>query len=270
MSEQKTEKKAFSGKTYSLFGKISDTGQYYSLIKELTGIFLQKCPDEKTLLSLIQKAGKNRSFLKKFSAKHVDRPLISFIKKTLKEALSVYTGNVKHHLKTLPISQRLDPIIATKEEQYHLYMVEIDLVNRIYKNAFKKSEFKFSLIAHCLRDFRPDCSSVSGDIEAICKACTNECFINLAGTLLKEYDIHPYISVTMEFEKLFKKLKAEHRSVGALGIACVPELAQGMRLCIKLGIPPIGIPLDANRCARWIKECRENSFDLGELEELVK
>ena len=74
----------------------------------------------------------------------------------------------------------------------------------------------------------------------------------------------------MDFDKLFRKLKSEHKSVGALGIGCVPELAQGMRLCIKLGLSPLGIPLDANRCARWMKEAHESSFNLKELEELIK
>jgi hypothetical protein len=50
----------------------------------------------------------------------------------------------------------------------------------------------------------------------------------------------------------------------------VPELAQGMRECIKLDIPPVGIPLDANRCARWMKQARESSFNLKELEALIQ
>lgn len=270
MAGHETKQKGFSGKTYSLYAETAETDSYYSLIKKLTDSFLQKCPDEKRLLSQIRKAGSNRSFLKKLPARHVDKPLISSIKKTLKNSLSVYTGNVKQHLKTLPFSRRFDGIITTKEEQYHLYMVEIELVNRIYRDAFKRSEYKFALIGHCLRDFRPDCQSVTGDIESICKGCTKECFINLGSLLLKKHNIHPYISVTMELEKLFKKLRAEHSNIGALGIACVPELANGMRLCIELGIPPVGVPLDANRCSRWMKQCRESSFNLRELEELIK
>jgi len=73
----------------------------------------------------------------------------------------------------------------------------------------------------------------------------------------------------MDLERLFKEIKAEHHSVGALGIACVPELVAGMRLCIKLGIPAVGIPLDANRCARWMNKTSESSFNLRELEELI-
>jgi hypothetical protein len=149
-------------------------------------------------------------------------------------------------------------------------MLEIELVNRIYKEAFKRSNYKFSLIAHCLRDFRPECKSAAGYYESLCKGCTKDCFIHLGSVLLKKYDIHPFISVSMDLKKLFKKIKAEHKSVGALGIACVPELAQGMRLCMKLGISAVGIPLDANRCARWMKQAHESSFNVKELEELVK
>ncbi len=270
MTEHETRQRTFSGKTYSLYGETTGTDQYYSLIKDLTDLFLQKCPDEKRLLVQIQKASGNFSFLDKLSGEHVDKPLISFIKKTLRDSLSVYTRNVKNHLKTLPLSQRFDSTLRTKEQQYHIYMVEMELVNRIYKEAFTNSEYKFALIAHCLRDFRPDCRSVPGDIESICKGCTEECFVNIGSLLLKKYNIHPYISVTMELEKLFKRLKANHPSIGALGIACIPELANGMRLCIKSGIPPVGVPLDVNRCARWMKQCHESSFNLSELEELVR
>ncbi len=149
-------------------------------------------------------------------------------------------------------------------------MIEIELINRIYREAFKQSEYKFALLPHCLRDFRPECKSVPGDIEYTCKRCTKECFINLGSILLKKYNIDPYIAITIDLEKLFKKLKAEHPSIGALGVACIPELVGGMRLCLKLDIPPVGIPLDANRCARWMNQAYESSFNLQELDKLLK
>lgn len=257
------------GKTYSLYGSDTDTDQYYSVIRKLTNLFLTRCPDEKELLIQIQKAGSKSSFVNRIKGVRVDKSLRSFITKTLSESLSVYTTGVKPHLKTLPVSQKFDSIIRTKEFQYHLYMIEIELVNRLYKEAFQRSTYKFSLIAHCLRDFRPECKSVAGEYESICKGCTKDCFIHLGSVLLKKYRIHPYISVSLDLEKLFKKIKDEHQKPGAIGIACVPELVHGMRLCIKLGIPPVGIPLDANRCARWMKKAHESSFNLKEFEMLL-
>jgi hypothetical protein len=269
MSSRISEKIPFRGKTYSLCLDEKNSGRYYELIRELTDKFLTRCSDEKKLLAHVRNASAQKSLIRKLSSRVADKELVSFIRQTLRETLSVYTSGVGQHLKSLPISQRFDPILRTKEEQYHLYMIEIELVNRIYKEAFRQSSYKFALIAHCLRDFRPECKAYSGDYETVCKGCTKDCLVHLGGTLLKKYDIHPYISITMDFEKLFKKIKADHKSVGALGIGCVPELVMGMRLCIEMDIPPVGIPLDANRCARWMKEAHETSFNMEELEKLI-
>jgi hypothetical protein len=258
------------GKTYSLYGDDTETDHYYKTIKNIADTCLYKCPDSERLLVHVQRAGNNRAFLGKFSARNIDRSLISFLKKILKDSLPLYTRAVKHHLRHLSLSERLDSTLGTNEENYHFYMLEIELLNRIYKKPFKTRKYKFALLAHCLRDFRPECQSVSGDIESLCRECTEECFINIGSHLLKKHHIHPLISTRMDLEKLFKQLKAEHPSIGALGIACIPELVNGMRLCLRLDIPAVGIPLDANRCARWMKQAYETTFNLKELEELLK
>jgi hypothetical protein len=267
--EQKEKYRAVTGKTYTLFGDDGSTYRYYSTIRNILDNLLLVCPDKQKLLLHIQNARNSRQSSKK-SSDLIDPTLISLIRKNTHETLSTYTRGVKEHLRSMSISQRFDERLRTKEKQYHLYMLEIEIVNRIYKEAFKNSEYKFALIPHCLRDFRPECQSVPGDIEAVCMGCTEECFINLGSLLLKKYGINPYIAVEMDQERLFRKLKAEHPSIGALGIACVPELVRGMRLCIKLDIPPVGIPLNANCCSRWMKITQESSYSLEELEELIK
>ena len=256
------------GKTYSLFAEGDDSEHYYTEIKRLADVFLQRCPDEKRLLGLIQKVGE-KPFRLGLKTTGADRKTLQFVRESLRQSLSVYTRKVSDHLKTLPYAKRIDGTLTTREEQYHLYMLEIELVNRIYREKFKRSEYKFALMAHCLRDFRPDCRSVEGDFEAVCKGCTEDCFIRLGSVLLQKYGINPYISVEMEQERLFRRLKQEHPSIGALGIACIPELARGMRLCIRTGISPVGIPLNANRCARWMSQAHETSFNLEQLEELL-
>ena len=268
MSNPKKLYRPVQGKTYSLFAEGDDSERYYATIKHLADVCLQRCPDEKRLLGLIQKAGK-KTFLLGLQTTKADRKVLQSVRDLLRQSLSIYTQNVSNHLKSLSLAKRSDSTLATPEEKYHLYMLEIELVNRIYKEDFKRSEYKFALIAHCLRDFRPECRSVEGDIEALCRGCTEDCFIHLGSVLLEKYGIKPYISVEMDQEKLFKRLKKEHPSIGALGIACIPELAMGMRLCIRIGIPPVGIPLNANRCARWMSQAHETSFNLEQLEELL-
>jgi len=257
------------GKTYSLFAEGDDSERYYAEIKRLADVFLQRCPDQKRLLGLIQKVGE-RPFLLGLKTTGADGKTLRFVRETLRQSLSIYTRKVSNHLKTLPIAKRMDSTLATTEEKYHLYMLEIELVNRIYREEFKSSEYKFALIAHCLRDFRPECRSEEGEFEAVCRGCTEDCFIHLGSVLLEKYGIKPYISVEMDQERLFGRLKQEHPSIGALGIACIPELAMAMRLCIRTGIPPVGIPLNANRCARWMSQAHETSFNLEQLEKLLR
>ena len=257
------------GKTYSLFSVDFDSEHYYAEIKRLADLFLRRCPDEKRLLGLIQKVGK-KPFISGLKTTGADQKTLQFVRETLRQSLSIYTQNVSNHLKSLPLAKRVDTTLTTTEEKYHLYMLEIELVNRIYREEFKRSEYKFALIAHCLRDFRPDCRSEEGDIEAVCRGCTENCLVHLGSVLLEKYGIKPYISVEMDQERLFRRLKQEHPSIGALGIACIPELAMGMRLCIRTGIPPVGIPLNANRCARWMDQAHETSFNLEQLEALLK
>jgi hypothetical protein len=256
------------GKTYSLFAEDDDSERYYAEIKRLADVFFRRCPDVKKLLGLIQKVGK-KPFLSSLKTTGADQKTLQFVRETLRQSLSIYTLKVSSHLKNLPHAQRVDDTLATTEEKYHLYMLEIELVNRIYREEFKRSEYKFALIAHCLRDFRPNCCSVKGDIEAVCRGCTEDCFVRLGSVLLEHYGIKPYISVEMDQERLLRRLKREHPSIGALGIACIPELAMGMRLCIRTGISPVGIPLNANRCARWMDQAQETSFNLEQLEELL-
>lgn len=257
------------GKTYSLFADGDDSEHYYREIKRLADVLLRRCPDEKRLLGLIQKVGK-KPFLSGLKTSWADQETLQFVRETLRQSLSIYTQNVSSHLKTLPLAKRVDPTLTTTEEKYHLYMLEIELVNRIYREEFKRSEYKFALIAHCLRDFRPDCRSEEGDIEAVCRGCTDDCLVHLGSVLLEKYGIKPYISVEMDQGMLFRRLKQEHPSIGALGIACIPEIAMGMRLCIRTGIPPVGIPLNANRCARWMDQAHETSFNLEQLEEVLQ
>jgi hypothetical protein len=260
--------KVVSGKTYSLFGIDTSTDLYFTTMRTIAESLLGLCPDQRSLLLHVQKAGGVR--IKKGSGYALDDVLIGYIRKTLHDLLKPYTRSVKEHLKSIPLSQRFDKIIRTQQERYHLYMLEIELVNRIYREAFRKSAYKFALLPHCLRDFRPQCKSVPGEMEYVCTGCTEDCFIRLGSQLLKKYGIQPYISITIDQGKLFRRLKAEYPNIGALGIACIPELAQAMRLCIKLGISPIGIPLSANRCARWMKQAYETSFSLEELEKLIR
>ena len=252
------------GKTYSLFGESQISDEYFQIVKQITDFALERFYFSESELLQIIKADTKKKFFENKNQRH------EFISDYLKNHLSMYTPGVKQHLKRMSLFQRFDATLRTKQDQYHLYMIEIELVNRINKKAFKQAELKMALFPHCLSDFRPRCISKAGEIEHICQGCTKDCLINLGSKLLRENGIEPYISATIDQKKLFKELKSKYPSMRVIGIACIPELARGMRLCQSLDIPAIGIPLDANRCARWMGKAYETSFNLDELEKLIK
>jgi hypothetical protein len=76
--------------------------------------------------------------------------------------------------------------------------------------------------------------------------------------------------MTANLRSLFRRLNKEGKTVGVLGVACIPELVRGMRMCMRAGVPVIGLPLDANRCARWWGQFYPNTLNLEELDRLLK
>jgi len=66
-----------------------------------------------------------------------------------------------------------------------------------------------------------------------------------------------------------KSVVKSQKILGILGIACIPELVAEMRLCQKYKLPVINLPLDSNRCVRWMGSFNENSVNLEILEKLI-
>lgn len=254
------------GKTYTLTETPQSPDEYYRLLNLLVEKCLEEIPDERELLDRIQRASGMSGFLSKLTLK--DR-FPSSLGRILTSSLSTYTADTASHLRNMSISDRFDATLRTTEKQYHLYMLEIELTNRINREDFSGAEYKIALLPHCLRDFHDQCGMVTGDIEALCSHCNDECFIHLGSVLMGRWGIKPYISVSMDHRNLFESLKRIHPEMGVLGVACVPELVEGMRLCRKLGIPALGVPLDANRCQRWMGQDLAGSFNLGVLAGLL-
>jgi hypothetical protein len=199
------------------------------------------------------------------SGSRIDR-----IVRILDEGLTPFLTGIDEHLRHLSLSDRLDRTLRMKKRKYLLAMLEIELTNRINVERFRRASWKMALIAHCLRDFRENCRSLPGEIEEQCAGCDEGCFLHKGSDVVGGNGIIPYISVSMDHDRLFKYLITEHSDMGVLGIACVPELVVGLRLCERIGIPAVGVPLDANRCSRWFGRDLETTFNLEELERIVK
>jgi hypothetical protein len=83
--------------------------------------------------------------------------------------------------------------------------------------------------------------------------------------LLRRNRVKPFIWMRADLERFIAAHHAEGQNVGILGVACIPELVTGMRRVARLGVPVLGVPLDANRCARWLPEQLPTGVNLGQL-----
>jgi hypothetical protein len=257
------------GKTYSLFGKSNSTSEYYKQIKSIADLILEKYDDPNILLKDIQKYSGKKKFIKRISNRKEDEEFISFLIHLLNTSLSDYTQNVETHLRNLSILKFWDRRLGTTREQYHLYMLEIELTNRLNITKFKKADQKIALLPYCLKDFDVNCKSRPDDFDFQCKSCSKNCYQNYITSLLKSYDIDAYIWMGGNLKQNARKTLISNQTFSVLGIACIPELIAGMRKCQKYNLPVIGFPLDANRCIRWMGQFHKNSINLKELEFLI-
>lgn len=257
----------FPGRTYTLTDCSGDSSAYFQLIRGLTDYCLSVIPGEETLRNRVRAASSWRRVIPDIIGSRDD---LNRIVRVLEEGLSPFLKGIDEHLGHLSLSDRLDRTLRMEKAQYFLAMLEIELTNRINKERFRCASWRMALIAHCLRDFRESCRSLSGKVEEQCAMCDDECYLNRGSEVVQRCGVVPYISVSMDHDRLFKVLKTEHPDMGVLGIACVPELVVGLRLCERIGIPAVGVPLDANRCSRWFGQDLETTFNLEELERLVK
>jgi hypothetical protein len=260
-----------AGKTYSLFGSEPSTAEYYRKISALADRVLEKSPDILDFIRTLEQASRKKRFLKK--QLHVSglpsNPLIHSIVTTAHDLLAPYTVLVTAHLQELSFFKRWDGTLFTSEEQYHLYMLLIELANRAWGGAFRTAKRRIAFLPYCLRDLGAICRSGPGDLDHVCKGCSKDCFVNRVSTLLRDARVEPYLWMNASLKSLLRELRDREGSLGVLGVACLPELLRGMRLCIGLNIPVVGVPLNANRCIRWMGAFHPTSVDLDALSNLL-
>lgn len=258
-----------AGKTYSLFGGSGSTSEYYETIRMLADKALTVIPDIRDLIEAIHRFSLKKSVLKKALATTDTGNRLSVILNLIDPYLKVYTQMTEEHLRKLPVYKFWDRRLATSREQYHLYMLEIELTNRLFISEFIMADMKIALMPYCLQDFSVKCKSEKNEFDYQCKHCSSRCFQNHASEILKSHNVEPFIWMEGNLKHFVKYALKEKSTIAVLGIACIPELTWGMRNCRKNKIPAVGIPLNANRCIRWFGEFFPNSVDLSQIERLL-
>jgi hypothetical protein len=247
------------GKTYSLYGNQNTSEHFFRDLREVTDSILKKFGNKINLIDFLRKNSGNKRSLRKKIKINPGETLLGNILHLSEDSLSVYFTDIDSHIKNLSLSEKCGSTLATSREQYLLYMIELELVNRLNKDKFNSAKTKFAFLPHCLHDLDKDCLSASDGTDYVCKSCSKNCSINSVSKLMKLRDIKAYIWREADLKKIFKLAKSSGQNIGAFGVACIPELVNGLRLCAKYDVPAVGVPLDANRCVRWMGDFYPNS-----------
>ena len=250
------------GKTYSLFGNIESTKEFYVFINTILDQLLNKYENESSLLDALYAASRRKS---NYSRVILENPVLD----NSVSLFASYTSGVKNHLKQQPVLKFWDGIMKLKEWQYHIYMLEFALINRINREKFMNCEVKIALLPHCLRDLSKECKASVNGLDIQCQHCSEFCLINESSKILNNNGIEPYIWMNTDLRSILRNKQSGKKSIGILGIACIPELIRGMCSCLKKRIPVVGLPLDANRCIRWMGSFNTNSINIEMLNLLV-
>jgi hypothetical protein len=252
------------GKTYSLYGEWETTDEYYRRVGEFADRCQARWGTPEDLLTHIRRATRRRRLLRSPKQAGSD-PFLHDVLPLARELLSAFTAAAPGHVATLGLRERWDRTLSTPRDAYHLLMLEIELTNRVHREAFRRADIRLAFLPHCLRDWSRDCRSSVEGLDYICRGCSKNCWVNGVSKLLRFNEVTPHIWMTADLPSLFKRLSRGGESIGILGVACIPELSRGMRLCRRHHVAVTGVPLNANRCARWTGRFQPTSVNLDQM-----
>jgi hypothetical protein len=167
-----------TGKTYSLYGGKDSSDCFYEDLNTFAELILNEFKNLPELLEFTRKISKSKRLLRKEIKNASGNSLLRNILHKAENTFSKYFTGIDSHLKNLTFREKCDSTLSTTREQYLLYMLEIELVNRLNTQSFYSSEIKFAFLPHCLHDLEKDCLSVSDGVDYVCKGCSKVCSIN--------------------------------------------------------------------------------------------
>ena len=163
------------GKTYTLYGDQDISDYFYEDLREVSDSILNKAENKTTLIDFLRKNSENKRSLRKEIKTNSGKTLLGNILHLTGDTLSKYFTDIDSHLKNLTLSEKCGSTLNTSREQYLLYMIEIELVNRLNKDKFNSAGTKFAFLPHCLHDLDKDCLSASDGTDYVCKSCSKNC-----------------------------------------------------------------------------------------------
>jgi len=257
------------GGTYSLEDDAGSSAGYYATVARLVDEALAAGARADALLAALRSASRRRRALRRRSERPDGTPL-GVALTAARDRLSPYLLDVESHVGRLSWRERWTTVLALSREQYLVAMLEVELASRVNRAAFLACRERIALLPHCAKIHDDErCHARPIGLDDVCGACAVGCTVDELSRLLRRHRVKPYIWMRADLERFIADHHAQGLNVGILGVACIPELVTGMRRVARLGVPVLGVPLDANRCARWLPERQPTAVSLERIAALL-
>lgn len=198
-----------------------------------------------------------------------------FVDETDKQ-LGHYTSNVNDFIsaKQKHYHWREDRIQCTRSRsEYHLNMVGAELMNRAFRNEFKKSEKKVVLLPGCMRSNIENCKAKRVKEGLICEGCDSSCNVNqlremgLKNEGDKKFDVYiiPHAS-----DLTLWSPQPGRPKLGVIASACVTTLVEGGWELKRYDVPAQCVLLDNSGCKKhWHNKGIPTKLNIRELKKIL-
>ncbi len=186
-------------------------------------------------------------------------------------ALGKYTMNVEKFLHQNHFKRRFREdyfFCGRRRVEYHLNMVGAEIMNRAFRQEFRKKKRKVLILPSCMRN-NPGgkCKAIKADLGLKCTGCTAKCRVNRLTGLGVDNDFEVYVipHESSLFNQGVEKPEVK-ADLGVIGVACVLNLIAGGWKVKALEIPPQCVLLNYCGCKNhWHTTGFPTEIDMNQL-----
>jgi hypothetical protein len=230
--------------------------EYFQLIAQFVNMCEEIIPDRKELLISLK-------ILHSRALREPVSKIELLIQESIAPQLEKYASIINAQLAQLPFIRAWNGNVRKVLRSCHLIMLEIELMNRINRDAFLRSHGKIAILPGCIH------SSGIKPVKYFSAGNYGKSFVNNVSGIFLDFGIDAYLWMSSSVKSIFSLLKSNREHFGVIGIGCISELYSHMQKCMKLGIPVLGVPLNMNPCSFSGESIKFHSIYLKEVEKLL-
>jgi hypothetical protein len=191
------------------------------------------------------------------------------------ENIGVYTENVERYLNEQRQKRywHEDVIFCGRRRiEYHLNMVGADIMNRIFRESFVKTDKKLLLLPACMRLFpNQKCKAKESEYGIKCMRCSKDCQVNQLTKLGIENNFD--VVIVPHESSISSAISGEKTidgNTGVIGVACVLNLISGGLKLKEMGVPAQCVLLDYCGCKKhWHDEGIPTCINVNKLRDIL-